>query len=440
MNTQEIPTQDKNVVRLIKDGLDPIRNLEKPDLSSLLGRIGNARVVMLGESTHGTKEFYELRAKITMSLIREKGFQLVALEADWPDAEVVNDFIHGKRESWETFRRFPEWMWRNTSFTHLVNELKTHNSSEARLPASIFGLDLYSLSSSLHAVSSFLRQRMPEIAKKATAAEECLEPWRSDPSQYGLAVWRGAIKGCEGEVLDLLKTIHEKQLASSAGLNGELLSAFQNARVLRNAEEYYRSMYEGRVESWNLRDSHMFETVLVLLDHYGSDSKIVIWEHNSHLGNASATEMGKIGEHNVGQLCKAKFGEGCYSVGFMSDHGTVAAASAWEAPVEIKALRAARPDSFEFLLHATTNEADMKNFFLPLRSAHPQLRTELRKERLERAVGVIYQPQTERSSHYFNAKLTDQFDEICWLDETTAVEPLPFIPETEAADTYPFGI
>ncbi|MEK7356188.1 MAG: erythromycin esterase family protein [Bdellovibrionota bacterium] len=371
-----------------------------------------------------------------MSLIREKGFQLVALEADWPDVEIVNAVIHGKRESWETFRRFPEWMWRNTSFVELVNELRAHNSSEGRAPASIFGIDLYSLSSSLRAVSSFLRHRMPESAEKAMAAEACLEPWRSDPSQYGLAVWRGLIRGCEAEVLELLKTLHENRLSSSAVLSGELLSAFQNARVLRNAEEYYRSMYEGRVESWNLRDSHMFETLLVLLDHYGPDSKIVVWEHNSHLGNAAATQMGKIGEHNVGQLCKTKFGNDCYSIGFMSDHGTVAAATEWEAPVEIKALRPARPDSFEFLLHQT----GVKNFFLPLKTADSQLRNELRKERLERAVGVIYLPRTERSSHYFNAKLADQFDEVCWLDETSAVEPLPMIPETGPADTYPFGL
>lgn len=423
----------QGLLRAINRRAEPF-DLEDPDLSGLLERIGESRVVLLGESTHGTKEFYELRAKISLALVREKGFDIIALESDWPDTALVNAHIRGGGKPWlEGFRRFPEWMWRNHSFAAFVDELLTHNSCEARAPVSIFGLDLYSLSSSLHEVLRYLEKKHPDEAHKARTARNCFHPWELDPAKYGLAVWQDSIQSCEKEVLALLNSLSEKRLEREAAKNPALFHAFQNARVIRSAERYYRSMYEGRVDSWNLRDRHMFETLTSLLDFFGPASKAVVWEHNSHIGNAAATEMGAVGEQNVGEFCKKKFGDQAYILGFLTDHGTVAAAHEWDGPVEIKKLLPARFNSYEELFH----EADEKNFFLPLR----QKTDGLSEARLERAVGVIYRPETERLSHYFNADLTRQFDEICWIDETRAVEPLPFVKEVDdAEDTYPFGL
>ncbi len=417
----------------IHRNMEPITDPQSPNLDGLLDRIGPARVVLLGESTHGTKEFYELRAQISLALIREKGFNVVALESDWPDTSLVNSYIRGGGKPWlGGFRRFPEWMWRNHSFVKFVEELLIHNSSEGRAPVSIFGLDLYSLSSSLQSVLAFLEKHFPDEAHRARTARNCFHPWELDPAKYGLAVWQEALAGCEKEILDLLETLSEKRLSQEAAKNSALFSAFQNAKIIQSAEKYYRKMYEGRVDSWNLRDRHMFETLLALLDFYGPESKAVVWEHNSHIGNAAATEMGFFGEQNVGEFCKRHFGDLAYSLGFLTDHGTVAAAHEWDAPVEIKKLLPARFGSYEELFH----QAGEKNFFLPLKKMKP----ELSEARLERAVGVIYRPETERLSHYFNADLTRQFDEICWIDETHAVEPLPFVKEVDASDTYPFGL
>lgn len=439
-NTQtpaESPAKsDQEIIDMIREGLVPIEDLARPPLDEFLDRVGSARVVLLGESTHGTKDFYELRALMTQKLIQEKGFNLVCLEADWPDAEKINDYIHGRAENWDGFHRFPEWMWRNKSFAGFVESLKKHNASERNLPVSVFGLDLYSLSASLDAVVKFLDQRDPEAGRLAREVHECLNSWRHDPSRYGLAVWNGVIKGCEQETLAVLRELHENQFQKLDKHEPRLLSALQNARVLKNAEEYYRVMYEGSVDSWNLRDRHMFETLLLLMDHFGPESKVVIWEHNSHIGDAAATEVARIGELNVGQLCRAKFGTQAYLTGFMSDHGTVAAASHWGGEVMIKQLRPARPDSFEHLLHSTS----VPSYFLPLRAQTGELKDSLKNDRLERAVGVLYLPQTERSSHYFRARLSEQFDEIVWIDETSAVEPLAHVAETDETDTYPFGI
>ncbi len=426
--------KDETLLDLIRAHAETIDSTEHPDLDSLVDRIGSARVVLLGESTHGTKEFYDLRAAITMKLVKERGFNVIALEADWPDMEGVNEYIHGRRDEWSGFARFPEWMWRNHSFNELTKALRAHNSSERHLPASVFGLDLYSLSSSLENVYNFLSKQDASAAEIARKAKACLHPWQFDPSQYGLAVLREHIEGCKDQVFELLRSMHEKQIKASTS-NKRLLSALQNARIVANAESYYRLMYESSVDSWNLRDEHMFETLLLLLDHYGPLSKVIVWEHNSHLGNAAATQMGRIGELNVGQLCKSRFGDACYNIGFMTDHGTVAAASQWDGPMEVKRLLPTRPDSFESLFHRAGGD-----YFLPIRNARAELREALRPTRLERAVGVLYLPQSERQSHYFHASLTDQFDEICWIDETRAVQALKHIPEIGEADLQPSGL
>lgn len=430
-------SSETHLVHLIREALEPIDSLESPPLASFINRCGESRVVLLGEATHGTEEFYKLRGKITRQLIEEKTFNLVALEADWPDVEQINDYIHGRRDDWNSFHRFPEWMWRNTAFAEFVDDLRNHNLSEAcDQPVSIFGLDLYSLSASMKAVLRFLEGRDSESARRARHAHECLHRWHDDPARYGLAVWREQIQSCESEVLQLLHAMHERRVNTIGVSDGELLSALQNARVLRNAEEYYRRMYEGEFDSWNLRDRHMFETLSLLLDHFGAGSKVVVWEHNSHVGDARATEMGKAGELTLGQLCRSKFADGAYLTGLMTDHGSVAAASAWNGPMFTKTLNPVQDDSYEALMHSTGVPA----FFLPLRSTNAELREALCRPRIERAIGVLYLPESERRSHYLQATLPEQFDEIIWIDETEAVIPLIHVPETEETDTYPYGI
>lgn len=432
-------TEDTSLLSSLCLQAQPIDNLKAPNLDQLMARIGDSRVVLLGESTHGTSEFYSLRAAITERLVKEKGFRLVGLEADWPDMEKVNAFVQGEQPSWNGFARFPEWMWRNREFCNFTKALREHNSQTGS-PVSVFGLDLYSLSASLEGVLEFFEANDPEAAHQARSALDCLEPWIHEPSRYGLSVWRDYSPGCRTEILNLLKTMHEERVENFASPR-TLLSALQNSRIAANAEEYYRVMYESSVESWNLRDRHMFETLLLLLDHHGPQSKAVIWEHNSHLGNASATQMSQLGEFNVGQLCRNKFGADCYSIGFMTDTGLVAAASRWDGPMEFKSLRSAREDSFEALFHRiSTLDPQLKNYFMPLRSLETRVAEALSQPRLERAVGVLYLPETERQSHYFWARLPEQFDEICWVDKSSAIHAMTAVPAVEEAEMIPFGL
>jgi erythromycin esterase-like protein len=419
---------EAEIVNRINDSLEPF-DLANPRLDKLIDRLGDKRVVCLGESTHGTEEFYRLRAHITERLIREKGFTLVGFEADFPDMDEVNDYIHGRRNDWRSFHRFPTWMWRNHAFSSFAQKIREYNLHQNRQnDASFFGLDLYSLHTSLEAVYKYFQTHHPAHAKAVTEAKVCLEPWQHDPTLYGLSVWNEQIEPCKDAVLKLLNEVNSLRTAS--------LSAQMNARALKSAEEYYQTMFAGSVESWNVRDQHMFESVQYLLNHFGPKSKIVIWEHNSHLGNAKATQMGLMGEHNVGQLCKQHYKEECYLVGLFTHAGTVSAADNWGDEVRKKLLNPSRTDSFEHLLH----RADEKNFTLPLQDADDRLKELLSIPRLERAVGVLYLPNSERQSHYFAASLSDQFDEVVWFNETEALEPIETWVEDEAPDTFPFGV
>jgi erythromycin esterase-like protein len=364
-------------------------------------------------------------------LIREKGFRIVAFEADYPDMDEVNDFIHGRRTTWQSFHRFPTWMWRNTAFSDFVDRIRGYNLDEAKkLDVSFHGLDLYSLHSSLEAVHKYLQTHYPEKATAALEAKLCLQPWQHDPTLYGLAVWNQQTEGCREQILKVLSDIQKLKSAS--------LSAQMNARALKSAEDYYRTMFEGSAQSWswNVRDQHMFETAQTLLN-YGTDSKIIIWEHNSHIGNCSATQMALLGEHNVGQLCKTHFGSDCYLVGFLTHTGTVLAADNWGDEVKKKYLQPSRPDSYENLLH----QSEHKFFCLPVTKT-VELHELLKHPRLERAVGVLYLPLTERQSHYFAASLADQFDEVIWVDQTSALTPLDRndYQDPDSPDTYPFGV
>jgi protein-L-isoaspartate(D-aspartate) O-methyltransferase len=429
------------IVELLRETIEPFPDIATADTGALLERIGNARVVLLGEATHGTSEFYRMRAHITRALIERKGFRIVAVEADWPDAATIDRYVRGISDGagdQPSFARFPTWMWRNLEVQEFVDWLRVFN--EVRDPgdrAAFYGLDLYSLYRSIHEVLAFLDRVDPEAARIARHRYGCLSPWEQEPAVYGKAVLTGQYRGCEQEVVGILKKILEQRLEYSDRDGARFLDAAQNARIVANAERYYRIMYYGSVESWNLRDSHMFDTLATLLNAHGPEAKAVVWEHNSHVGNAAATEMGTRGEHNVGQLSRERFGGDAFLVGFGTDRGTVAAAHDWGGAMEAMRVRPAHPESYERLFHQTGVEAGILHLREPVRS---EVRGELEAPRLERAIGVIYRPDTELQSHYFQALLPHQFDEYIWFDETEAVTPLAAPHLAGVPETYPFGV
>ncbi|HEX6102929.1 MAG TPA: erythromycin esterase family protein [Alphaproteobacteria bacterium] len=408
-------------------------------IEQILDCIGDRRLVLLGEATHGTSEFYRFRAGLTATLIQRRGFRIVALEADWPDARRLDDFVRHRQPAgdWTAFARFPTWMWRNREMLDFCRWLRVRNLAHPiERRAGLYGLDLYSLSSSIAAVLQYLNGVDPELARRAAERYACFSPFLEDPASYGEHATLGGFQGCEREALDMLGDLLRRQLQSAGEDQDRFLDAAQNARLVANAEAYYRSIYYGDADSWNLRDSHMFETLTTLLEWQGGSSKAVVWAHNSHLGDARATQMARRGEHNIGQLCRERFGEECFLLGFGTDRGTVAAATDWGGPMEIKQVRPARGDSYEGLCRRLGIPA----FHLPLLEASTELREGLEAPRLERAIGVIYRPESERYSHYFEARLPSQFDHYVWFDETAAVDPLPTAPESGPADTFPFGV
>lgn len=428
---------------LLRETAEPIESIDSAPLDSLLDRIGSARVVLLGEASHGTAEFYEMRARITRALIERKGFRLVALEADWPDVAILRRYAGGLPPGPAgrlPFTRFPTWMWRNLQFGQFVEWLKTWNAGrpDPGEKAILAGLDLYSLYESLDAVLAYLDEVDPATAAVARERYGCLIPWRGDPAGYGRRAVTGQYRSCESPVVEMLKDLLARRLELARADGERFFDAAQNARLVANAEQYYRHMYYGSVVSWNLRDTHMFETLVALLEFYGPESKAVVWAHNSHIGDAAATELGQMGEFNIGQLCRERFGAGSYRIGFGTDRGTVAAASEWDGAMERMQVRPAHPGSYEWLCHGSGIPA----FFLALRDpARDAVREELSVPRLERAIGVVYRPETELQSHYFGAELPAQFDEYCWFDETSAVTPFPAPAEAPGVpETYPFGV
>ena len=426
--------------RLVAECAEPIERIDDVPLGSLLDRIGDARVVLLGESTHGTSEFYRMRARITRELILRCGFRMVAIEADWPDAAAVDRHVRARpRERWWIpFSRFPTWMWRNQE-THELVEWLYHYNREVRDPAlqvSFHGLDLYSLHTSASEVITYLDRVDPAAAAVARQRYGCLTPWQGDPAAYGKAALVERLASCEAPVVTMLTDLLRRRLEGGAGDGDELFDATQNARLVAGAERYYRVMYYGAVESWNLRDRHMFDTLLATLEHRGPDARMVVWAHNSHAGDAAATAMGARGEYNVGHLCRRQFGDQVCLVGFGTDRGTVAAASDWGGPMETMAVQPSHSASYERLCHDSGIPAFLLHLRDPVREA---LRHELLPARLERAIGVVYRPESELASHYFQAVLPAQFDEYVWFDETHAVEPLGRARARGLPDTYPFG-
>jgi protein-L-isoaspartate(D-aspartate) O-methyltransferase len=430
------------IAKLIRETAEPIADIEQAGIGPLLERIGDARVVLLGEATHGTSEFYRMRARITRELILRHGFNFVAVEADWPDAARINQYVRHapvRQEQWKAFTRFPTWMWRNYEALELVEWLRSWNAEvpDPERRASFYGLDLYSLFTSIDAVVAYLSSVDPAMAAIARHRYACLSPWEHDPAAYGQAVLSGRYRDCEAAAVAMLRDMLNRRIEYSQRDGDSFFDAAQNARLVAAAERYYRVMYYGSVESWNLRDQHMFDTLERLLDFHGPGSKGIVWEHNSHVGDAAATEMGARGEHNVGQLSRARFAESAFLVGFGTDHGTVAAASDWDGPMEIKRVRPSHEASYERLCHDSGVKAFMLHLRDPVRQA---VRDELEAARLERAIGVVYRPESELMSHYFQACLPRQFDEYIWFDETRAVSPLSSVVAPGVPETFPFGV
>ncbi len=423
------PGRPASLAALIREEASPFGEIEGSDLGPLLERIGDSQLVLIGDASHGTSEFYRMRAEITKELIRSKGFRLVAVEADWPDAAAVDRWVQERppvaddTSRMRPFQRFPTWMWRNHETLAFVDWLRAHNAKTRgdQPPVSFHGLDLYSLFTSIQAVLGFLDRVDPVAARVARQRYACLTPWEADPTAYGRAAISGRYRVCEREAVAMLRDLMARRLDYAERDGEAVFDAEQNARLIADAERYYRAMYYGSNESWNLRDQHMFDTLQRLLEFHGPEAKAVVWEHNSHLGDASATEMGLRGQLNVGQLCRAKHAAAAFLIGFGTDRGRVAAASDWDAPMQVMQVRAAHPESYEHLCH----RAGVPAFFLHLREpARDALRFELESPRLERAIGVVYRPETEIQSHYFHASLPRQFDEYVWIDETRAVRPV----------------
>jgi erythromycin esterase-like protein len=435
----------------IRDAAHPITG-SADDYDLLLELIGDAQVVLLGEASHGTHEFYHERARITRRLIEEEGFAAVAVEADWPDAYRVNRWVRGRsddRDAFEAlgdFERFPRWMWRNRDVLQFVDWLHRHNAEQPEdRRAGFYGLDLYSLFASMQEVIRFLEKVDPEAAARARHRYSCFDAFGEDTQAYGYAAEFGVTRSCEDQAVQQLLEV-QRDRAGLAERDGrvpedELFYTEQNARLVRNAEEYYRTMFRGRVDSWNLRDRHMSETLEALIGHLargGRRARVVVWEHNSHIGDALATEMGQLGEWNIGQLTRQRLGDQSMLIGFTTYSGTVTAASDWEAPAERKRVRPALLESFEALFHTV----GIPDFLLPLRG-NTRLTEALERPRLERAIGVIYRPESERVSHYFEARIPQQFDAVIHLDDTSAVEPLDWSAgwaEGEPPETFPTGL
>jgi protein-L-isoaspartate(D-aspartate) O-methyltransferase len=428
---------------LIAAAAEPLPDIADPGFGALFDRFGDARVVLLGEASHGTSEFYRARAAITRRLIDEHGFSIVAVEADWPDAATIDRYVRhrAKRAGEEAaFERFPTWMWRNEEVDAFIRWLRRHNQDRPyEAMTGFYGLDLYNLGGSMRAVLDFLAEADPEAAKLARKRYGCLEPWSHDPAAYGrMAISEGYAR-CEVGVVQMLRELMQRRMDCLSEECDEWLDAAANARLIADAERYYRVMYYGSAESWNLRDTHMFDTLCQVVDAKGPAAKAVVWAHNSHIGNARYTEMGEVREElNIGQLAKDRFGDEARLIGFGTHTGTVAAADDWDEPMEVKTVRPSLPDSYERMCH----DAGVPRFLLDLREGvlGRVLEEALSRPRLERFIGVIYRPETERWSHYAEATLPKQFDAFVWFDETEAVRPLPGEQGTGEDQTYPFGI
>lgn len=418
----------------------------------LLQSIGDSRFVLMGEATHGTAEFYSTRIEITKKLIKEKNFDAVIIEGDWPDAFRVNQYINGNSldSSAESallgFQRFPTWMWRNSEVLNFIDWLKQSNHENQYKKIQFLGMDLYSLFTSIGEVQKYLQKIDPDLSRKVAHYYSCFDHFNKDSQLYGVFSSNDEQRySCEKPVLEnLYKLIINKNyiLALDKSENKiDYFSILQNARLIKNAENYYRKMFFGNVSTWNLRDEHMQETLIQIDNYlsslYGRPSKLIVWAHNSHIGDASATQQGKSGEINLGHLMRKKYLSETYLLGFMTYQGFVIAADQWGGPTKIKVVQQALENSYENWFH----KLSIKNFLMLIKEQE-KIETKLPTHLLQRAIGVIYLPETERQNHYFYANLVNQYDALIYFDKTRAVKPLEKIdpyPDHEMPETYPTG-
>ncbi|MDB6444408.1 erythromycin esterase family protein [Pseudomonas sp. 21TX0197] len=439
-----LPDGKTVIASLLRRYAEPLPDPDSPEFAPMFDRYADARVVMIGEASHGTSDFYRLRAAITRRLIERHGFNIVAVEADWPDAGHLDRYVRGLAPSaWKRhiFSRFPTWMWRNTdvrAFAHWLHRYNQRLAPDNRVE--FRGLDIYSLRNSIHEVLAYLERVDPRLAQEARRRYGCLTPWQDEPALYGHFVERDGLMPCENAVVEQLNTLLAERLAGLVKDDEAFFNAAQNARVVQAAEHYYRAIYRGSTTSWNLRDQHMFDTLQALLEHRGPQAKAVVWAHNSHIGNAAATEMGWQGQFNIGQLCRNTHGHDAVLIGMGTDRGQVAAADDWDGDMLIKDIRPSRPDSWEHQFLETGIAVSLTDWRDPRRT---ELRHALSKPLLQRAIGVIYRPETERHSHYFEAVLAEQFDAMIWVEQTQPVTALA-LPEGQAIEsedeTFPFGV
>jgi len=424
----------------------------------IIKKAADKQLVLIGEASHGSLEFYRTRAEITQRLIEETGFDAVAVEADWPDAYAINSYVRNLNScttaeaALEHFERFPTWMWANQEVLRFIEWLRAFNDMYHKETRTVgfYGLDLYSMNSSIQAVIKYLEKVDPKASEQARKRYSCLEYFMENPQAYGYSLKQGLTDSCEKEIVTQLVELREKSFnyleLDGLAAEDEYFCAKQNAELVCNSEEYYRAMFGAHViprpNLWNMRDRHMFETLESLKEHISKqlnrDAKIVVWAHNSHIGNAAATEMSKRGEFNIGQLTRETYGKKSLLIGFSTARGEVTAASNWEMPTERKKIRLPIPGSYEDIFH----KVNQKNFLINLLENN-ETTDQLRSPRLQRAIGVIYRPETERESHYYYSALPEQFDFMIHFDDTNALKPLAITPHWhrgELDETYPSGL
>ena len=436
IGSEDFPEEE--ILSQIKSQAIAFNSIENFPVEDLLKRIGDAQVVLIGEASHGTSEFYRTRQKITRALIENKGFNIICAEADWSDAEQINSYVRNKsvKKDWVPFARFPQWMWRNKEVLEFVEWLTEYNRNH-RNSIGFYGLDLYGMENSINQVIEYLEKTDQDLADLAKQRYSCITPYMTDPAIYGKMVLSKQLLSCEQEVLKMLTDLLRNK--NKLNHSPEYFYAYQNANVVVDAERYYKAMYYGNAESWNLRDFHMFHSLKSLLSYFKPGAKAVVWAHNSHIGNALATEMYSRGEINIGHLCKEHFGDRSYHIGFGTHQGTVAAANNWGGKMQVMQVNPSMKNSYENLCHKT----QIPSFTLPLKEKNSgqKLRSLLSTPKLERAIGVIYRPETERLSHYFHAVLPSQFDEYIWFNTSKALTPLSAETlDQKLLENHPFSL
>ena len=429
-----------DIVQAIRERALPLRG--DADLDPLLERIAGARVVLLGEASHGTSEFYTWRHRISARLVAEHGFRFIGVEGDWPDCYRLNRYVKGypaeggARQVLHAFDRWPTWMWANEEVVALGEWLRQWNSDQpAERQAGFYGLDVYSLFDSMAAVISYLKRVDPQAAAKARKAYGCFDPYENDVQDYAMSTMV-LPTGCEDEAVRMLTDLRSRERDYGDGDPEAFFDAEQNALVARNAERYYRAMVRGGSASWNVRDTHMMETLERLLEHHGPDSKAIVWEHNTHVGDARATDMARVGMVNVGQLARERWGDEVAIVGFSSYAGSVIAGAEWGAPMRSIPVPEGREGSWEALLHAAGAE-DKILFTEQMDDVQGAL-----EPRGHRAIGVVYNPEHERYGNYVPSVLPYRYDAVIHIDRSTALHPLHMEvhPDGDAPETFPSGM